>query len=139
MSEKINQFCDDLRARLTDVDNRISSLKAGIESAQAKAKAEVQDKLDKARADLDARKSGVDEVHTRIQTALEEKKADTEESIAQWIRDREVGRLERRATIAEGYAADQVLLALVAVEEAEFATLEALAARIDADDAAAAT
>ena len=39
MSERINQFCDNLSVRLTAVDHRIKSFKAGVDSAKAKTKA----------------------------------------------------------------------------------------------------
>ena len=63
--------------------------------------------------------------------------AQTEADIEEWVREREVEKLEARAQLAEDYAAEQVWLATVAVEEAEFATLEALAARIEADEVVA--
>ncbi len=137
MSEKIEKFCDNLRVRLTDVDDRIANLKAGLDAATARTKADIDFQLNKAKSDLEAHKREAEQVQERVNTLLEEKKTQTEASIGEWVRDRKVEKMEARAQLTEDYAAEQVWLATVAVEEAELATLEALAARIEADDLAA--
>ena len=136
MSERIERFCDNLRVKLTSVDDRIASLKAGLDSATARTKDDIDFQLNKAKADLEAHKREAEQVQVRLQDLLEEKKAQTEANIGEWVRDREVEKMEARAQLTEDYAAEQVWLATVAVEEAELATLEALAARIEADDVA---
>jgi hypothetical protein len=59
-----------------------------------------------------------------------------EAKIEEWKHGREVRKLEKRAQRAEDYAAERAWLATVAVEEAEYATLEAIAARLEADEVA---
>ena len=138
MSEKIKNLRDKLRVRLTDVDSRINSLKAGIESAGATAKADIDSRIEAAKTGLEAHRQQAQQAQARLQTMVEERKEQTDAKIQDWIRDREVEKLEARAQLAEDYAAEQVWLAGVAVEEAEYATLEALAQRIEADEVAAA-
>ena len=136
MSEKIDQFCNDLRDRLTKVDDRIQGFKASIDSINAKAKADIQSQLDKVKASFEARKQEAEEVRNRIKVNIEEKKAETEAKIEEWKHGRDVKKLEKRAQRAEDYAADRAWLAMVSVEEAELAMLEAIAARIEADEVA---
>ena len=136
MSEKIDQFCNNLRDRLTKGDDRIQGFKASVDAANAKAKADIQSQLDKTRADFEARKRKAEEAHKRIKSNIEETKAETEAKIEEWKHGREVKKLEKRAQRAEDYAADRAWLAMVSVEEAELAMLEAIAARIEADEVA---
>ena len=136
MSEKIDQFCNNLRERLNEVDKRVNSFKANVESANAKAKADIHAQLDKIKADFEARKHKAEEAHKRLQANLEEKKHETEAKIEEWKHQREVKKLERRAQRAEDYAAESAWLAMLAVEDAEYAMLEAVAARLEADEVA---
>ena len=133
MSERIDQFRDNLRGRLADVDNRLRDFKEGLDSA----KADIDDQLEKAKAEFDARKREATEAHERIKSMVEEKKTQTEAKVQAWIREREVEKMEARARLAEDYAAEQILLATATIEEAEVAMLEALAARVEADEIAA--
>ena len=137
MSEKIDQFCHDLRERLTKVDDRLNSFKDSVETANAKAKADIQAKLDESKADIEARKKKAEEVHSRIKANMEEMKEETAARVEEWKHQRQVKKLEKRADRAENYAAGRAWLAMLSVAEAEFAMLEAVAARIEADEVAA--
>jgi len=136
MSEKIDQFTDDLHVRLTEVDDRIKSFRASVDSAKAKGKADLQAKRDKARADFESRKREAEQAQARVKTMIEEKRAETAADVEAWKQGREVNKLERRAQRAEDYAATQAWFALVAVEDAEYAMLDAVVTRIEADEAA---
>ncbi len=59
-------------------------------------------------------------------------KSDVEE----WKSSRKVKDLEHRADKAEDYAATAIALSVATIEEAEEATLTAIAARLDAEAAA---
>jgi len=52
----VDQFCNNLRERLNEVDKRMNSFKANVESANAKAKADIHAQLDKIKADFEDRK-----------------------------------------------------------------------------------
>jgi len=136
MSEKIDQFCNDLRERLAGVDERVKNFKKSVDSANAKAKADIQARLDKISAGFEERKLKAKEVHDRLQADLDEKKSETETKIEEWKQQRNVKKLEKRAQRAENYAVKRAWLALLAVEEAEYSALEALSARIEADEVA---
>ena len=134
MSEKIDQFVENLRDRLNAVDDRINNFKSSIDSANTKA--DVQAKLDKAKAGYEARKSEIEKAHQRIKASIEEKKTEANGEIAEWKNQRKTKKLEKRAQRAEEYAVDQLWIAMVAVETADYAAIEAIAARIEADEAA---
>lgn len=65
----------------------------------------------------------------------EEKQAEVQSKVEEWKVKREIGELNRRAERAENYAASVVVVAMAAIDEAEEAILEAMAARLDADKA----
>jgi hypothetical protein len=60
---------------------------------------------------------------------------ETKDKIEEWKRNREVKQLTSRAERAEEYANWAAVLAMDAVDEAHLAMMEALAARIEADEA----
>ncbi len=66
---------------------------------------------------------------------FEEKKAATDEKVAEWKTKRETAKLQNRADGAEHYARAALEVAMSAVDNAEQATLEAWLARKDADAA----
>jgi tellurite resistance protein len=57
-------------------------------------------------------------------------------SVEEWKTSRKVKKLEHRADKAENHANTATFLAMATMEEAEKATLEAIAARLDAEVAA---
>jgi tellurite resistance protein len=111
-------------------------LKESIQSAPKKTQAEIQSKLDEAKAKLDGKKQEFDEYRAKLKTQFEEKESEVKSNVEEWKTSREVKKLEHRADKAENHAATATFLALVTMEEAEKATLEAIAARLDAETAA---
>ena len=133
MGERIDQFCENLRTKLTNVDGNMQALKSKIDS---KARTAEQD----ARAQLDAVKSRIEHDRAKVTAAqsdirkwMEERKASGNEKIADWKAKHESARLQSRADHADRYAEAAAIVALAAVDEAEEASLEAWLARNDAD------
>lgn len=135
MGEKINEFCNELRDDLTAADNRLQDLKGQVENANQETREAIQAKLDQAKADLDEHKRKAEDRQQRIKSYLDEKVAETQHDIDDWKTKRQIKKLERRADRRESYAADTVIIAMAAIDEANFAVLEALDARLDAEDA----
>ena len=77
------------------------------------------------------------EAKTKIEARVAEKKAEIDSTVQEWKKNREITKLESRADAAEVYAAFAVEFAMAAAVEADIATLEAVAARIDAEQAVA--
>jgi hypothetical protein len=73
---------------------------------------------------------------TDIANWNKEKVAHTQEAIGSWREQREIDKLLNRAERAENYAIDMVTTAAYDFDEAEQAILEAVAARLDANQAA---
>ena len=76
------------------------------------------------------------EAKTKIEARVAEKKSELDSTVQEWKKNREISKLESRADAAEVYA-EFVEFAMAAAVEADIATLEAVAARIDADQATA--
>lgn len=135
MSEKIDQFCNELRDDLTAAENRLQYLKVQVESANQETRKAIQSKLDQAKADLEEQKRKTDDRRHQVKSYLEEKVAEAQHDIDDWKTKREIKKLETRAQRRENYAADTVFFAMAAIDEANVAILEALDARLDVEDA----
>ncbi len=116
-------------------DNNMQALKAKIDGKARTAEQDVQ-------SHLDSVKKRIAQEHTKLAAAQadiekwgEERKAVTDEKIAEWKAKLEKAKLKGRAEAAERYAAGAVIVASAAVDEAEQASLEAWLARKDSDSA----
>lgn len=139
MGEKIDEFCNELRDELTAADNRLQYLKVQVENANQETREAIQLKLDQAKADLEEQKRKAEDRRHQVKSYLEERVAETQHDISDWKKRREIKKLERRAERRENYAADTVFFAMAAIDEANVAVLEALDARLDVEDAEAAS
>ena len=137
MSQKVDEFCENLRVKLTGMESRLNDLRTKVERDRETTKAAIGERIDEAKATIHSTKDDARAARERMAAQLEEKKAETAERIDEWKHNREVSRLERRAEDLEAYATWAILVAADAIEEADVATLEAIAARLDADLAAA--
>ena len=144
MSTSIDNFTNQLHDNLEAVEDspkatlreRAKSLNKSIKSATKKNQAEIQSKLDEAKASLVAKKQEFDEYRAKLTNQFEEKESEVKSSVDEWKASREVKKLEHRAEKAEDYAATSVYLAMAMMEEAEAATLTAICNRMDAEAAA---
>lgn len=69
MSEKIDQFCDQLRDRLNAIDERLQNFKERVDTANAETEAAIRAKLDEAKADLSKHKQEAEAAGERIGVA----------------------------------------------------------------------
>jgi enolase len=132
VSTAIDNFTKQLHDNLEAVEDRVKSLKKSIQSAPKKTQAEIQLKLDEAKTTLDAKKQEFDEYRAKLKTQFDEKESELKSNVEEWKASREIKKLEHRADKAEDYAATLIFLAMATIEEAEEATLAAIAARLDA-------
>lgn len=138
MGERIDQFCENLRIKLTSIDNNMESLKAKIDGKARTAEQDVRSHLDGVKKRVEQDRTKVAAAQADIKKWAEERKATTSEKIAEWKTKREMAKLQSRAESAERYAAGAAVVALAAVDEAEQASLEAWLARKDVESAQAA-
>jgi deoxyribodipyrimidine photolyase len=133
MSERIDQFCENLRVKLTTIDNNIQSLKSKIDAKAKTAEQDVRVHLDSVKKRVEQDRSKVEAAQNELKKWLDEYRAVTKEKIADWKASGERIKLRSRAEIAERYAKATAVIAAAAVDEAEQAALEAWLARRDAN------
>ena len=135
MSERIDQFCENLRMKLTSLDKNMQQLKATIDSKAQTAEQEVRTRLDAVRNRIAQDRTKLETAQADVQKWVDDFKLASNEKIAEWKAKREKAKLRSRADNAERYAVAAALVALGAVDAAEQATLEAWLARKDAETA----
>ena len=133
MSAAIDNFTQQLHDNLEAIEKRTNQFRENIQAVPKKTQVEIQVKLDEAKAALDSKKHEFDEYRVKLQTQFDEKEADVLSTVEQWKSSREVKKLSHRADKAESYATTSTFLAMAMMQEAEKATLEAIAARLDAE------
>jgi seryl-tRNA synthetase len=134
VNQRFDNFCSELRTKINDADKRIKDLKANAVDASEKAKLEAKAQLAALENKAKERKARTAAVEAKVKTWIEERKAMTHDTIAQWKQQRDVQRLEFRADLSERYAVTAMEIAAAAVDEAERAAVEAIVARMDADE-----
>ena len=137
MSERVDQFIDNLRDHLNAAEARMDKVKASIGAAKTETRANIEGKIAEAKAAAGAQKAKLEEAQAKMKTNVEEKKAATEEKVATWKGERHVKKLANRAAWSEQDAEWAILVAQDAIDTANWRTLDAILARMDADEAVA--
>ena len=137
MSEKIDQFCENLRVQLTNIESHLAKVGESIKSAPQEAQAAIQAKIDGAKAQHEQNMQKISDARAKLEERAQEKKADIEAQIQEWKTNREISKLESRADKAEIYAVAAIEFAAAATAEADLATLEAIVARMEVEEAKA--
>jgi hypothetical protein len=135
MSERIDQFCENLRIKLTSIDNNMQELKAKIDNKAQTAEREVRTQLETVKKRIEQDRTKLETAQADIKKWVDDLKAASNEKIVEWKDKREKAKLQSRAENAERYAVAAAVIALAAVDEAEQAALEAWLAHKDADTA----
>jgi predicted nucleic acid-binding Zn-ribbon protein len=135
MNQRIDQFCEELRQKLTMADSGLEGLRTKISTNAAHVEQDVQNHLDRAHERVEQGRAKVAAAQADMKNWAEERKAITREKIAEWKEQRDLRKLQNRADKAERYAAAAIDVAVAAMDEAEQASLEAWLAREDADAA----
>jgi DNA primase large subunit len=133
MTERIDQFCETLRLKLTNIESSMELLKAKISSSAISAEHEVRKHLDLVKRRVDQERGKLESAHDDLRKWALERRAISDEVIAEWKGKLEKAKLQSRAIKADHYAVAAAALAVAAVDEAEQAALEAWLARKDAE------
>ena len=133
MSERIDQFCENLRTKLTSIDKSMQGLKAKIDSKAQTAEQEVRTRLQTVKKRIEQDRTKLQTAQADIKKWVDDFKAASNEKIVEWKDKREKAKLQSRAENAERYGVAAAVIALAAVDEVEQAALEAWLARKDAD------
>src|ERR1700737_3833022 len=137
MGQRIDQFCENLRQKLTMTDSGLDGLKAKIQGKATDVEQDVQSHLDRVHKRIAQGRAKVSAAQADMENWGEQRKGVTSDKIAEWKSKWATGKLQRRSDNAERYAAAAIDVAIAAVDEAEEASLEAWLARQDADTAQA--
>ena len=132
MSQRIDQFREDLHLKVANIDSGLGALRANLEGKTDLAEQQVRSHLDQVRTRIEQGRVKVTAAQAEIKNWVEEKKTATGDKIADWKAKREASKLQDRADQAERYAAAAADVAVAALVEAEQAALEAWLARQDA-------
>ena len=116
---------------------KLEALKRDLADIHEEDKATLRERQAEIRAHLDEQKARAQELQAKMASWKNEKKQHTAEAIASWKQRRDLAKLQRRAERAEDYAIDAVTFAAADFEEAEAAVYDAIAARFEAEEAAA--
>jgi hypothetical protein len=135
MSERIDQFCENLRIKLASLDKNMEQLKAKIDSKAQTAEQEVRTQLGAVKNRIAQDRTKLETAQADVQKWVGDFKLASNEKVAEWKAKREKAKLQSRAENAERYAVAAAVVALGAVDEAEQAALEAWLAHKDAETA----
>ena len=135
MAERIDNFCENLRLKLTGIDNEMQSLKAKIDAKLKTAGQDVQTQLSAVKKRIEQDRAKVEAAQNDMKEWMDERKATSREKIAEWKAKLEKAKLQGYAETTERYAAGAAIVALAAVHHAQEAALEAWLARNEADSA----
>src|SRR5260370_35272967 len=105
MGKRIDQFCDELRLKLTNVDSNMDGLKAKIDGQVQNAEQDVRNHLDKVQKRVAQGRAKASAAQADVQNWIDERKAETSDKTAEWRAKRETGTLQSGADKAERYAA----------------------------------
>jgi hypothetical protein len=133
MSQRIDQFCESLRQKLTMADSGLVGLKARIEANAKQAEHDVQSHLDRVRKRIEQGSAKALAARADMSIWARERTAATADEVVIWKVKGEIANLQRRAERAERYATAAIVITIAAIDEAEQASLEAWLARADAD------
>jgi hypothetical protein len=130
LKQKLSQTIDTAKRKLELLKAEISELHDGDPAARSERRNDI-------RARLDQHKSRAQPLPRKVAEWHGEKRERAVDAITSWEQRREIEKLQDHAKRAEDMALDMVNVATHDFEEAEHAVLEALAARMEADEALA--
>jgi chromosome segregation ATPase len=97
-SERIDQFCENLRVKLTSIDNNMQALKAQIDKRAQTAEQDARAHLDAVKKRMEQDRAKVTAAENDMKKSADERKAATNEKIAQWKAKLEQAKLQSRQT-----------------------------------------
>jgi hypothetical protein len=134
-TQNLNQFAEDIRVRLANIDSGLKNLKTKVGGDAKRAEAEARNQLAKVSADIEASKPKLAAAEAQMTQWVEAQKTATTRKVAEWKATQDFGKLQARAAQAERYAAAARDVAVTALHGAHQAALEAYLANKDASTA----
>jgi hypothetical protein len=132
---KNTQLKQKFQQHIDEAKQRLESAKQDIASLHEEDKEAIRKKSDELKKRMGEQQAKAQQLKKQVTTWLQDKKQQTDDQITSWRQKREVKHLERRADRAEEYALNTIFAAMMDADEAEMAVLDALDARLDAEEA----
>jgi chromosome segregation ATPase len=130
MRDQIDRSVESLYRKLAGFEERLSNLKRKIEAAET-SRGGIGREIAAAETALKRIDDDAQAAKVRMQLQAEERALAASGQVGEWKRDRESEKRRSRAEDAEAFAAWSLIVATRAIDEAELATLQAIAARMD--------
>lgn len=132
-SEQAGRLSEGLKAKLADASARLDSLKAKIEAKAGHASEDARTHLDELQKRVEQDRLKVKSAEVDVKAWIDAREDETAAKVAEWKSKHEINMLERRAERAERYAVAMADTAYAAIDEAEWAAIDAWLARRDAN------
>ena len=137
MGDTSEELKQKLSRQIDAAKERLEALKRDVQDIHAEDMATLSQRQSEIRDRLDEQKAQGEQLKQKIASWKNEKVSQTRDKVASWKEQRATDKLEKRAERAEEYAVDMVAIAVGDFDEAEHAMFEAIAARLEADQASA--
>lgn len=135
MADKSEDLKRKISAQIDAAKEKLDALKRDIASMHEEDMAALRERQSEFRDRLEQQQSRAQQLQARITSWKNEKQAHAINALAAWKEQREIEKLQKHAERARDYALDMVAVAANDFEEAEQAVFEAIAARLEADQA----
>ncbi len=135
----MHEFFTRQHEELNRLEASLVKTKSEMEAARTETLASLKAKRDKAVAARESVEKKITDSWAKMQAHMQARKQETDATVEGWKHKREVHKLEGRAQSLEEYADAAIALVNLAQEEAKAASLEAIEARREADEAKEAT
>lgn len=129
MSNKLEQTVNHLKAEIKAVETCLAATADHLTAAAGEKVEDLEERWKNALAKCEAKREQAGQGAQRFRQFLEEKKDELVSKYEDWKTDREIEKLERHADRKEQQAVDAVIVAALAMLQAEVAIVEALRAR----------
>ena len=136
MHDRTEQLTHSISVRLDEMEGRIRQIREAAGLARLRIARAVQAKLDEATQRSETRNIQFQRERARVNAKVKRGLLGDKTKIQQWKASHDTRKLTRHADQAEQYALAAIMDASDAIDEVEIAALEALDARLTADEAA---
>jgi len=132
---KLDALKKQFQGQLDGARKKLDEMKSKVASAREQDREELGKQRDEIHRRVEEQGKRMQELRDHLKDWQKEASTHTKETVTSWRQKLEVDKLRRRADRAEDSAADALVIAMLDVDAAEEAVLEAISARIDLETA----
>ena len=131
MRDRTDSSLESLRRKLETFEERLWDLKKSMSTEHEVSRDEIETKIEVAEAAVKRIKDDALAAQARMNVQAEARALAANGQVEAWKCDRDMEKLRSRAEDSDAHAAWSLIVATRAIDEAELATLKAIAARMD--------